>query len=165
MSQYFFFYITFLFKIYFEFYNISLYQKNQKSTKEHSNFKKKLNVCSKRVWLLSVEDLNYFNTKIYKISKIIFLDLKIIPKNIEPLIKIMSAKLIVKKKILNKIKFFKKEREYANQVLASISQYECLGVFIYDKKHNVNIKESPDTRVKIFYELSKNNKNILIVHK
>ena len=104
--------------------------------------------CSKRHWILSVEDTQHFNLPKERVKSISFIDLKMIPYNLNSLLgsQTMSKNLNVQELI-----FLSSERKYALAKLEQMKKRKCIGIYI--RRSKAPLRETPPfSRARIFYD-------------
>ena len=113
--------------------------------------------CPNRHWLLSFKDARYFNLSNEKVQSIHFVDLDMIPHNLDYLLK---NETIRKNLYFKELKFLDSEKRHASDKLEFMRQRKCIGLYARGAKNPLK-EERPFSRTKIFYEMLKENTILL----
>ena len=146
------FFIMLISKIEFNFNSSSAYKTNNQD-------------CKKRVWVISMQSLKYLNIKVSTLNQVLLLDLKMIPQKINLAMKLIAHDKTSQKMSINETQFLNAETKYANYTLSNLSKYKCLGILVNSAGIPLYFEKKPYTRARIFYNLFRENKNIIIIHR
>ncbi len=140
-----------------------LYFADHRSYPKHASYNAE---CSKRTWILSWVDLPFFNIQNEKINKIIFMDLKLIPENIDKMLKkkeLMQDSIFKDHHKYNlEFDFLRKEKLNAYETRGKIKFEDCIGLFLRSNLHPL-FEEKPYRRVRDIYDEHSKKRNISIL--